>query len=61
MNLIVLGVIFLSLRMGGNNDRNEKMDLDGHQLVLRDVGVGVELRDGREHDAEVEVEIGNSA
>ena len=31
------------------------MDLDGHQLVLRgiDVGVGVELRDGRERGAEV--------
>ena len=60
MNLIVLGVIFLSLRIGRNDDRNEKMDLDGHQLDLRNVGVGVALRDARERGAEVEIEIGIS-
>lgn len=63
MNLIVLDMIFLSLRSGRNNDRNEKIDLDRHQLVPRDVSVsvGVELGDGRDRGAEVEVGIGIGA
>ena len=55
MNLMVLGVIFLSLRIGRNSDRKEKIDFDGHQLVLCDVGGRVDLGDGRERDADVEV------
>lgn len=46
------------MQIGDNNDRNEKVDLDGHQLLLRDFGVFVDLGDGRDRGAEVEIEVG---
>lgn len=45
------------MQTGDNNDRNENVDLDGHQLPLRDFSVFVDLGDGRDRGAEVEVEV----